>query len=224
MNPIRKTVKAILALSLITGASAANALVIHDDVDPNTTGGEATLPAGWLASAFNTQLDGVEQCPNGCVLDSVRLLIRAFGTSGTPESAAGYTLTIKNDDNNPGSIGPGSSDLLVMTTPAEFSPSAQINVLDDAFKFTAPSALTLEAGTQYWAVLSADSGVGIGWAYGSASGEWVEEANFSASGSDGPFQMKIEALAVSQVPVPGAVWLLGTAMLGLVASRKKINA
>lgn len=225
MNPICKTVKAIIALTLITGASAANALVIHDNADLNTSVGGSSLPTGWLASAFNTQFNGVEQCPNGCELDSVRLLFRAFSFSGTPESSAGYTLSIRNDDNDPNNIGPGASDLLVMTTPAQFSDSAQLNVLDDQFRFTAPSALTLEAGIQYWVVLTADSGVTTEWAFGTDNGEWAENSSFfSGSGDTGPFQMKVEALAVSQVPVPGAVWLLGTAMLGLVASRKKLNA
>ena len=45
-------------------------------------------------------------------------------------------------------------------------------------------------------------------------------------GTDGPYQVALNigtdgTISVSQVPVPGAVWMLGSALLGLVGLRKK---
>ena len=161
----------------------------------------------------------------GCLLGKITLNIKANGPdipSGSPNdnfhlsvhsdsgNTVGTTLTLTESrpiDNPAGSIASGTSFSLY-----EFMPSVDI-VLQDA--------------TDYWLELTNTwtGGLGIDWQLGSQAGGMIENNafGFPINGSTVTLAMKFEATPiVSAVPIPGALWLMGSALIGFVGWGRRL--
>jgi hypothetical protein len=200
------------------GTSLAFADTIFDSISNSTIGGGETIgdgSPGGLADSFST---GV----NAGFLVDVRLVL-----ADTKPAADGDSITVgiyTDNPNNPYNfgLGAGLGDLVAPIG------SISANSLTSGFAsydFQLASAVPLADNTRYWIGVSVSN---------SATAELAWTANFAgtgvaneyfwdfgtASNSYGPFMMSV---TTSPVPVPGAVWLFGSAFAGLgFMNRRKV--
>jgi hypothetical protein len=199
-----KQISCILALAI--GTSAAHAGILYDHMTGIQDNGASGIPPATIATSFSTG----SLCPTGCTLGDITLWM----TLDEDADASDITLGLYADG---GSI-PGSLIANLIT------PSSIGDDLDNAV-FTHLGSIILGPTTNYWLMLSADSGIagaGAEWARGpSGQGNFViNDPSFPMSGSNSPFMYKVEA-DVSNVPVPAAIWLMTTALSGLAVRARR---
>jgi hypothetical protein len=206
MNTSKRKLGLILVLGM-GGPAAVNAAVLHNNLTSiGAEAGSSGVPpvagsAGWVASAFSTG----SLCPFGCTLGNITL--RLLSTDG---STTGFTLQIFND----GGTAPGATLIGTMNNPAAFTANLLNNV------FTPQGTITLAANTTYWVRLFGDSSTDpIEWAYTSGAGRWADSSGNFDSGF--PNMMKVDGTPLTSVPIPAAVWLLGSALAGLAVRGRK---
>jgi len=234
-SPVKKLSLAI-ALTLITGTASATPTTIYETyhylfeadgvtVKPGVASGTETLRTGdWAAGYFF--VDSLI-CPAGCDLTEASLLLDTSGTypALTPSDLRGLKLEVYSSQ--PGPV-PGGS-LFELTSPDSVILNGTFGTRVD-FTAVAQDPNTpalLQADTAYWLKLTNESqSPELGWFYnGVVSNEYWAVKDFgSGEGSPFIFDVTGEARAVSNVPVPGAVWLMGSALIGLLtAKRRKID-
>jgi|APLak6261660231_1056022.scaffolds.fasta_scaffold01277_2 hypothetical protein len=213
-----------LILALTLGASVtANGSVLYNNIPASTQylDGLVLHDFGFFASQFSTNSS---VCAPGCTLGNITLNLFSDSLHNPSGNTNGYQLQVFSDVGN----APGMA-LISMNNPAVFNSVAANHV------FTPNGILNLNSSTNYWVKLSADSGNG-----GGESVTWSIYQNaiqtqagqptlFQYSDSVGSFYtftnpkllMSVEATANAVVPVPGAAWLMGSALLGLVASWRR---
>jgi hypothetical protein len=212
-------------LALAIGSTTANATVdLVNTLSGDSSGGRFNFPVGvddrWAASQFSTG----SSCPSGCTLGDVTLFLDSDDNAGSghgPDPEGHITVEILADTSGT----PGAS-IATLGNPEFIVFTVFENI------FTAPSNITLADNTNYWVKITSDGGTAddVSWIYpGSGNGspgKWVFKAGvfgtLEGDGTDGTHSagmMRVEA--VSNVPVPSAFWLLGTALLGLATRRSK---
>lgn len=200
----------ILAFALAS-TTVANASV---DLYNNLSGegssiGASPLPSGWVANQFSTGA----HCPNGCELGNVTLFLFAEDEDFEGLPTTDYTVEITSDAGN----APGVSIIATLNNPFEFLDGTHETV------FTASPGVMLNHNTNYWVKLtSTDDALPLEWAYAPGSGKWAYgyESWVDGFGDDAPHMMRVE-VTPSAVPIPSALWLMSSAMLGLVARTRR---
>ena len=208
MKKVRNRLALLMALAFVSLTANATSVTLYDHTDDGDATNSVALPPGFAASSFTTGAF----CPSGCVLGDVTLSM--FITDATDESQV--ILELYTD------AGTTFGDLITtLSNPAEIGTTIE-NVV-----FKSQGQVDLAADTIYWLRLSADPdaddvewGLNFG---GGGSGNFHFDNGTALNGIDSPFMFKVEAeaLAVSDVPVPGAVWLMGTALAGLGIRRRR---
>ena len=177
-------------------------------------------PGGeWAASSFSN----IGECPSPCRLDSITLSLRTDQLITTPAAANASLgqLSVSVFENV--SITGGFPDPLIFDGDllGELVLDPLTSYIAGGFNnvgFTPADPLELESGVMYWAFLDNEAVTplgGWGWQFGEdISGE---KAAFNLGGLDGvvsnaTYAMQVE---VSPVPLPGAFWLMGSALVGI---------
>ncbi len=202
----------------VSGVQASVDVTLVDTIDQVQNNGGITLPIGfpgWAAAGFSTG----SQCANGCTLGDVSLFLLGFDDNligHGPATAGNYKLEILENDS--GALG---SLVAEMIAPQFLSNISTANV------FSSPGNVTLAANTDYWVKLtSTGNGEDVLWYRAGTAGDspWIFDPGFippvSGTGLSGstPLQLKVEA--VSNVPLPPAFLLMGSALMGLFMRRK----
>jgi hypothetical protein len=213
----------ILLACLFFLAGAANATIIYDNLD-SPSGGVDPIQ-GWYDSVYGPQSPPLFNSflvgSVGFSLDSIELLLKRDSTVG-----GGFTVYLYSC----GAIG------LDGLPPAPSGTALRTTSLSDSVLSTDPSvvlipiapALTLAPNTRYWVVLNSTSASNpstANWSWSEdlegtigVSGEFTGHGPYVYLNDEyGPYQMAI--------PLPGAVWLLGSGLagLGLWRARKRFK-
>jgi hypothetical protein len=213
-----------LIFALTLGASVtANGSVLYNNIpaSPQYLDGLVLFNSGFFASQFSTNSS---VCASGCTLGNITLNLFSDSLHNPSGSTNGYQLQVFSDVGN----APGMA-LISMNNPAAFNSAAANHV------FTPDGILNLNSSTNYWVTLSAGTGTS-----GGESVTWstYQSAIQTQAGQPTLFQyldsvgslytftspkllMSVEATASAVVPIPGAAWLMGSALLGLVASWRR---
>lgn len=229
-SPVRKLSLAI-ALTLVTGAASATTTTLYEtykylfEADGTTpkpaisSGTETLFAGGWAAGYFF--IDSLN-CPNGCDLSGASLLLETSQYPAlTPSNLSGVKLEVYSSQ--PGPV-PGNS-LFELTSPN----SAILNgTFGTRVDFTAvaqnlASPALLQADTAYWLKLTnVSQAPELGWYYnGVMANEYWAVKDFG-NGEGSPFIFDITGEArVAQTPIPGAAWLMGSALFGLLAAKRR---
>jgi hypothetical protein len=204
MNTYQK-LGSVLAFSLGC-ATAANADIVYSNLgEIGVINSEQKLLSGWMASEFSPDQNST--------LEKITLRLDG-GDSGVSINPGTLTLQVYSDGGNvPGSL------LYSLTTPT----TDFIFDQDIEFNFT-PAFVgdgSLSTSQQYWARLSTDVGTSVFWVGSGGSARAYQRAGESVFTNDSnSWQLQVNATPAS-VPIPGAAWLMGSALAGLVASARR---
>ena len=203
-----------------TAATAANANSAYNNlpsnvqnVDANDLGIGGGL-GGFIANEFSTST----LCPSGCTLNNITLNL-----SSSSGSTGGFQLQIfTNVANKPGAA------VFTMNNPGSFSTDFNNNV------FVPPGTFKLANNTNYWVELSNSNGNGDLLYWDSLSGAkqtgatnepnlgYFNIGGYSPAPSALNLLMNVQVTSIggagTAVPIPGALWMMGPALLGLAAS------
>ena len=225
----------VLAIGgLTTGsASSATSQVLYDNTGNGTTDPLSSFfnNNNWGASLFTV---APSSCGSlGCLLDKITLRL-GVNPVGGPNISTGLTnfsnfdLTIWNDNGTQtgtGTTAIAASMSIYNPTGATDNPSSGLIELGAAskyYEFTPATSVTLNDGFSYWVRLTGKSPSDPSIRWDVVSGDTREQAfaggTFLTGAITGSsYVMKIEATPnVSAVPIPGAVWLMGSALVGFV--------
>jgi len=174
-------------------------------------------------------------CPNGCSLGTLDLNL------SNDSGSADVNVAIYANSNN----APAGNALLTLQDPSAPVINQNPLIYGSAIQFgnnyfTVPSgqSLTLANNTDYWVEVSLTSSTDnlYWWNIAGATQTVAGEPNLAllSLGSGTPFsysgyglQMDLKATPLlpvggtSAVPLPGAIWMMGTALIGLAASRRR---
>jgi len=204
-------------ITLVLGSSAAaNAAVLYNNLPEDANVFDNGLGISGVGFYGANKFSTGTLCPSGCTLGNITLNL-----SSNDGSTAGYQLQVIAD-----AAGAPGATLTSLNNPASFSTTGDNNL------FTTTGTFNLAAGTDYWVkLISSINGGPVYWNYNNSPTQAVPnqpaqiayDAGFGFQQlSSGPaFLMKLEATPVSSVPVPGAIWMMGSALIGLVASWRK---
>ena len=178
----------------------------------------------WAAGYFKVNpLD----CPNGCDLTKVSLLLAGDAySSSEPSSFTGVTLEVFSNFSSPSGFVPGAN-LFSLTTPDTVLFNGNFGT---RIEFTAPAqdpndSALLQPNTEYWLKLTnVNQTPEFGWFYnGSQAGEYWAVAQWG-NGEGSPFIFDVTGDArLSHVPIPGAVWMMGSGLIGLLVAGRRRN-
>jgi len=244
--PLKK-LSAAVALGLFAGTASAS-VSIYNTFPFGYSGGEplnAPFFEGgepnWAAGRFTVD---PSKCPNGCLLDSVRLSLAANVTY-----IPGDLISLKDSSGNDGIslavysnnfLGgdthiPGEKlfDLSIPNSFEQWDIHGGNDVWFDATSQDPNEAALLQPNTAYWVYLTNESlSWPLLWSYNGVdqAGQYYAAHWKPFGGTGSPYLFEVVGTScttcpapVSEVPVPGAIWLMGTAMIGLMTSwRRKL--
>lgn len=211
-----KTLGLVIGLGLLSGT--ASAITLHSTTDFITSEGASFDIGDWGAARFGAN---TANCPNGCEVDDATLAIFDDGIFFPDEAPlAGLSLSVYSDGGDGKSLG---TKMFSFNTPA----SIGAGILERTFGVKDGEDSFLSNNTYYWLRLDNDGrSDGIQWMYdGFAEGEYQlsSESGTFHDFPDLPFIFEVNGTP-SPVPVPGAVWMMGSGLFGLLAvSRRKPN-
>lgn len=236
-----------IACCLFASSAAADSIystyhyLFDSNGQPKATSSAGTdyfVPGDWAAGYFFVN---PVACSNGCDLTSasVRLLATQYD-SYTPASLAGIKLEIfSNAPNSSNAIGKGpGTSLFTLTSPTSvlFNGNFGTTIEFSALPQSQSAPALLQPNTAYWLKLtSVSQSPDFEWFYnGVQSNEYwashhvvgnqvTDDAN---EGSPFIFQINgvnsaTSRLLPANVPLPGAVWLMSSALIGLGAVGRK---
>jgi hypothetical protein len=197
INQVRlKGAIAFLACLFFLAGVANATTIIYDNLD-STYGGYDTL-TGWGPPLFDSFSAG----STDSTLLEVQLKLR--GSSSSSSSSGSLSVALYSDSNT----SPGKLLCTIGTLSDKALPSTW-SVVDFALSYP------LAADTRYWVVLTSTNSSTAEWSWTpdqgdlGAAGEYCGHGKWVYPNSDGPYQMAVV------VPLPGAVWLLGSGLAGL---------
>ncbi len=215
---------AVLTLIISGSAAAAEAAVpvtLYNNI-PATLDmydGLGLSGTSFIANKFSTG----GWCPAGCILGDITLNLTDAYARG---SSVGYKLEVVSDNSD----APGIT-LATYNNPAAISSNFGNDV------FTPGGSYTLAANTNYWVKLSSTIDGLVYWDYtnNTAPGQQSKYAYDLGGYTGGSFPgahnllMTVQATSLggvvvpppASVPVPGAVWMMGSALIGLVTTWRK---
>jgi|LakWasMeta3_LOW4_FD_contig_91_378704_length_983_multi_3_in_0_out_0_1 hypothetical protein len=212
---------------VISGSAAAEAAVpvtLYNNIPATLEGvydqldGRGLTGTSFIANKFSTG----ELCPAGCILGDITLNLSDAYARG---SSVGYKLEVVSDNSD----APGIT-LATYNNPAAISSSFGNDV------FTPGGAYTLAANTNYWVKLSSTIDALIYWdnipSPPGQSNHFIYNLggeNYTNYPGSPNFLMTVQATSIggvvvpppATVPVPGAVWMMGSALIGLVTTWRK---
>jgi len=208
---------AILTIILGSTMPAANAYsLLYNDLpaSPSQVAGNGEY-AGYGSFAVNEFSTGTTSCPSGCLLGNITLnLISPYSSDPT-----GTQLQVFTD----------ASGIPSTTLVGSFNDPTTLTALPGNNIFTPIGQITLNNNTNYWVELSSISLNGVTWDTGSTSapnqpnlGGFVYGGSFTQSPN--PLLMSVAVTSsnpVTTIPLPGAVWMMGAALLGLVTTGRR---
>ena len=210
----RAVCASVLTLGLATSVNAATLQLdfdvsFGDPLDSNTAAPDGTGP--WLTAFFD----------DGGTAGSVSLTLTVAGTVGTAEVTEVY---FNVDSAISGLAGTGPSDSTISFAPTVPPIRADGSGLYDILIDFPLSGNTFGAGDSLTFNFTATDLVASSFnslstlELGSTTGPYIAAAKFGSTGVDGE-----QSDWVGAVPIPGAVWLFGSGLIGLVglARRKK---
>ena len=232
-SPVKKLSLAI-ALSLIAGTASATSVTVYDTYKYlfNPDGSLLPVPSGTELLGVGDWAGGYlsvssSTCPNGCDITGASLLLDGLAYNPLEDSPFdGATLEVYSSQSGPV---PGVS-LFQLDTPATVRFDGTFGT---RIQFTAASPdlnapALFQPGEEYWLKLTNTSqSPDFSWFFNGtdkAGEHWASSQFGSGSGTPFIFDITGETRAVSNVPVPGAAWLMGSALIGLLtAKRRKID-
>lgn len=219
-TPIKKLSSAI-ALGLLATTASATTLYDTTDLFPNDL---IALDQGdWAAGRFKIP---TTKCPTACDIDAVKLVI-------DPEDAFfedvvslnGLSVSVYGDSGTGTQLGTKLFDLSV---PAEMTKIGNFGT-DVWFPVIAGENTQINAETFYWVRLENISLPDpMSWVYDDfQNGEYalINQGGNFVQINQLPFLFEVtgEPSTVSHIPIPGSVWMMGSALFGLlVSARRKV--
>ena len=188
------TLFVVLCFSLVTVGGASAALVVDQE--------QSLVGSGWLNMGYAAPL-GQEFVPDVSNLAAVELHISVRGSNVGPS----VSLNVREDTIDGTIVGTGSIE--------ESASGWNLIELDSYAWLTAGSTYVLEF------ISSSPNGVAT-YRNNYADGAYIFQGKPKTSGYDIPFRTYYDDTAT--VPVPAAVWLLGSGLLGLVGIRRKAKS
>lgn len=214
----------VLAMGGLAAQSASAAILIDTTLTPSGMIAPLTLDNGdWAASLFSTGNGGV--CAGGCTLDTITLRIGSADLGGTLYPKSKLELSVFSNVGNAlgafiTTLSNPASNLTYHDAPYD---AADIPGIQTYAFMSAPVALA--DNTSYWVKLTGlNDDPMLNWdrVYG---GESLQPfgLNHMYSSVQG-LAMKVEVTpGVSAVPIPGAVWLMGSALVGFVGWGRRLQ-
>ena len=234
-----KTLGSVIALALFSGAASASLsgiLIADTTIFPD--GAAIPLNSGgeWAAGYFAQNVKGV--CPNGCDITGAKLLLDlSGGYDNTPFSNANVKLELFSNSGSTYNPVLGQS-LFTLTNPTTVTQDFSGGRLGTFVEFTAAAQgqnlpALLQPNTSYWLKLTnVNQSPEFGWYYDGfdssrADQAWVASGFGNGTGTPMIFQVygvnsATSRLAPPSIPIPGAVWMMGSALIGFtIAGRRK---
>ncbi len=221
MNTTQTRLALLLTLAL-GGTASASTVTLFDSTTLGPGAGSAGIaPVG---SYFGQMFKTLGNCPDGCLLGNISLTLNAGDLDLTDTS--GFKLEVLNSEVPPGTTVPAPGTVVIQ----EYINPASVpggGITPSVFTPELPPAI-LANNTDYWVILtSLASTPDLAWEWpadmGSGAYHWIESRPGDAVliGEGYGFGMVVEAEQLAPVPVPAAVWLMGTALAGLAMRAKK---
>ncbi len=217
-----KNLGLVVALGLFSSTASATSTLPLYDTTGNTFNNSTEFGIGdWGASRFTLSST---DCPNGCnITDTSLLLFDSELFYGDTASLAGVTLSVYSDAVNGQALG---QKLFSFDTSVEIGS----DLTTVSFLVNSGENSHVENDTFYWLALENESRLNpIAWGYsdfGSLSDySLFDQGTYHGDFASSPFHFTLNGTpSVSAVPVPGAVWMMGSSLFGLLAvSRRKSN-
>lgn len=204
MSQVKLTGVISLLVCLFFLAGAANAALIYDNLYSTNDGMD---PVADPVVGYGPLYDSFTVGAGGFNLSDVKLLLQ-----GTPSSGSLSVGLYSDSSTTPGGL------LYAIGTLSDNALPVSLSVVD--FPLGSPQALT--AG-RYWLGLRSfdtnDTTALWGWSLDQLAlgvpGEYLSSGGEVYSNEGGAYQMQL-----SDIPLPGAVWLLGSGLVGLVGWRR----
>lgn len=227
-----------IALCLVTSAASADSVystyhyLFDNNGNPKTvaSGTETLNPGDWVAGYFFVN---PTVCSNGCDLSDVTLQLDGilYGTV-TPASLSGLKLEIfSNVTSSSTNIGKDLGDsLFQLNSPTSvlFDGNFGTTVHFGANSQDQNTPALLQPNTAYWLKLTnVSQSPELAWFYnGIQSNEYWMAYYGSGEGSPYIFQINginspVPRLLPANVPLPGAIWLMATALIGMGGLARK---
>jgi len=211
------------ALALALFANIASAAVVGDTTSfvPHTA--EAIDPGTWAAGYFLVKRS---DCPNGCDITEASLLLDGTAYDAlAPVSIEGMKLEIFSNASSPFNPTVGDSIFeFISPSDALFNGNFGTSINFAASAQASDTPALLQPDTGYWLYLTnVDQSPGLGWFFNGVdkSGQFWASSQFG-SGSGTPFIFTVSGDArLSAVPLPGAVWMMGSGLIGLMAAGRR---
>jgi hypothetical protein len=205
---------------ILSGSTLAQANDLYNNLPADVSqvdGGLGLAGAGFAADEFFTG----NSCPKGCTLGNITLNL----SSETGSSSGAVLQVFSNAAGAPG------TSLFTLQDPTSFTTTFGNNI------FTVPTgkSFTLNANTDYWVELTNSNTSSIlYWDYSQSAVQAAlnqpnllsyQDSNGNAfSGAYGLLMQVQDPQTVGNlgaVPLPGAAWLMGSALIGLATARHK---
>jgi hypothetical protein len=203
--------KFLLSSALLPIGFNAAADTLYDSLSASSAGYNLISDAnfGPLADSFSTG-------SSAFLLRDVQLALKV----DNPTTTGTVTVSLLSDNYT----SPGVS----LATLGTINDSALSAYTPATVDFAQATAIDLAANTRYWVEVSATDDSSAGWSYTAdtsgvgvvteynANSFWV----YNNSPSDGPYQLQLNGISV---PLPGAIWLFGSALGGFTALRRRAS-
>ncbi|MCP5448099.1 MAG: hypothetical protein H6964_14045 [Chromatiaceae bacterium] len=225
-----KRLAVILALAMSGPATVSAATLYYDNISSLNYSGDSsqTISAGkYAANQFSTA--DLRTAPSGggaaatcgtlgCLMGEITLVLRTNPAASLPASSIfdNFYLTVHYDNGNTmgSSLTPSSSRPIA-------NPNSTVDGNYNTYVFQPLVDIVLHDSTKYWLSLTSNWTAGgvskILWRDGTLAGG-LEEYNafgFPINVSGSALAMSFQATPnISAVPIPGAMWLMGSALIG----------
>lgn len=233
-----KTLGSVIALALFSGAASAS-LIADTTIFPDGAAFALNSGGEWAAGYFS--INNVNVCSNGCDITGAKLLLDlSGGYENTPFPKDNVKLELFSNSGSSSNPVPGQS-LFTLTNPTTVTQDLSGGRVGTFVEFTAAAQAQnfpalLQPNSHYWLKLTnVNQSPEFGWYYDGfdssrADQAWAASGFGNGTGTPMIFQVYgvnslTSRLAPGSIPIPGAVWMMGSALIGftITGRRKKTN-